>query len=225
MGDGVLGIVVSTVFSSLVVVVAFAIAHVSSEEADNIPLWAVALLEIPLWVGFVGVPVWASRTKGRGSLAADFGLRMEPKDVLVGLACGFVGQFLIGFVLLPLYDLFGIDQDKVGDTAEKLADRAHDPVGVVCLFLVVVVGAAIFEELFYRGLWMRSIARRFGTVPAVVLTAVLFGLMHFQPLDTFALTAFGLIAGTLAARYGRLGPAIWAHVAFNLTALVSLLAK
>jgi hypothetical protein len=27
----------------------------------------------------------------------------------------------------------------------------------------------------------------------------------------------------LAARSGRLGPAIWAHVAFNLTALVNLL--
>jgi membrane protease YdiL (CAAX protease family) len=126
-------------------------------------------------------------------------------------------------LLLPLYDLLGDDQDKVGETAEKLADRAHDPFGVVCLFLVVVVGAAIFEELFYRGLWMRAIARRTGPVPAVVLSALLFGLMHFQGVDTFALTGFGLIAGGLATRYKRLGPAIWAHVAFNLTALITLL--
>jgi len=185
----------------------------------------VALLQIPLWAGLVGIPVLASRAKGRGSLRADFGLWMKPKDIWIGLLCGFVGQLAIGLVLLPIYELLGIDRDKVGETAEKLADRAHDPVGVVCLFLVVVVGAAIFEELFYRGLWMRSIANRFGTVPGVVLSAVLFGIMHFQAVDTFALVGFGLIAGTLAARYGRLGPAIWAHVAFNLTALVSLLSN
>jgi membrane protease YdiL (CAAX protease family) len=199
------------------------VALVGVEDFDRIPLWEIAAFELPLWVGFVGVPLWASRTKGRGSLAADFGLRMEVRDIWVGLLCGFVGQLVLPLLLLPVYDLLGIDRDKVGDTAQKLADRAHDPFGVVCLFLVVVVGAAVFEELFYRGLWMRSIERRVGRVWAVILTAVLFGLMHFQPLDTFVLVGFGLIVGTLAARSGRLGPAIWAHVAFNLTALIALL--
>lgn len=223
MGDGAIGMA-ATFAASIAVSIGLAIAGVDAEEADDLSLLALPLLQLPLWLALVGVPLWASRTKGLGSLAADFGLRMKPKDIWIGLLCGFGAQVAIGIALLPIYELFGVDQDDVGETAERLADRATGPAEVVVLFLVVVVGAAVFEELFYRGLWMRSIANRFGAVPGVVLSALLFGSIHFQPVDTFALTTFGLVAGALATRYGRLGPAIWAHVAFNLTALVSLLA-
>jgi len=224
MGDGVIGVVVVLAASVLLFLVLDLIG-IDSEEAEDLPLSVLPLLQTPLWVGLIGVPIWASRTKGFGDLRRDFGFTMKGRDVWVGLLCGFVGQLLIGIVLLPLYELFGIDEDEVGQTAEELADRADDPLGVVMLFLVVVIGAAIFEEVFYRGLWMRAIANRFGKVAGVVLSAALFGLMHFQAVDTFALAGFGLIAAALATRYGRLGPAIWAHVAFNLTALISLLAN
>jgi membrane protease YdiL (CAAX protease family) len=53
---------------------------------------------------------------------------------------------------------------------------------------------------------------------------VLFGVVHFQPADTVFLAAFALVPALLTVRYGRLGPAIWAHVAFNLFAVMSLLA-
>jgi len=57
------------------------------------------------------------------------------------------------------------------------------------------------------------------------VSAIVFGVIHFQPVDTIPLVLFGALAGGLVARYGRLGPAIWAHVAFNTTAVVSLLHK
>jgi hypothetical protein len=55
-----------------------------------------------------------------------------------------------------------------------------------------------------------------------VACGVLFGAMHFQPLQLPGLTAFGIVAATLAARSGRLGPAVFAHVGFNAVALFSL---
>ena len=65
--------------------------------------------------------------------------------------------------------------------------------------------APVVEELFYRGLWFRAAERRWGTVIGVVVSAVVFGLMHLQPIDTPALIAFGLVTGWLAARYRRIG--------------------
>ena len=50
---------------------------------------------------------------------------------------------------------------------------------------------------------------------SIVITAVLFALVHFQALQLPGLILFGLVAGYLANRYGRLGPAIFAHVGFN----------
>jgi membrane protease YdiL (CAAX protease family) len=58
----------------------------------------------------------------------------------------------------------------------------------------------------------------------VVISSAVFGAIHFQIYDLPALFGFGVVAALLTVRTGRLGPAVWAHVAFNLTAVVSLLA-
>jgi membrane protease YdiL (CAAX protease family) len=223
MGDAVAGTLASLVVPSLVAVIAFAALGVTSSEADHLALWAVFLLELPLWAVLVGVAVRAALVKGSGSLVQDFGLAMRWTDVPLGLAAGLAAQFALNVVLIPLYDLFDLDRNEVGTTARDLADRAHGATNVVILVVLVVVIAPVVEELFYRGLWLRSAERRVGATAAVVLSALVFGAMHFQGIDTFALVGFGLVAGALAARSGRLGPSIWAHVAFNATAVVSLL--
>ena len=146
-------------------------------------------------------------------------------DVPLGLAFGLVGQVVLLLLLSLVYHLLGIDLDKVGETAEELTEGATDAVGVVLLILIVGVAAPVFEELFYRGLWLRSIERRAGPVVAVVASSVLFGLVHFEPYDLPALIGFGAICAVLTVRSGRLGPAIWAHLAFNITAVVGLLAQ
>lgn len=221
MGDAVLGNVASLLLSTAGLAVAFGASGV--EESEDLPLGWSTTVQAMLWAGMLAAVLYATHAKGRRSLREDFRFVMRPLDVLVGLVVGFAAQIVIALVTLPVYDLFGIDSDKVGDTAEGLADRADDPVAVAFLVLVVVVGAPVIEELFYRGLWFRSMEKRWSTVVAVVGTSVLFGAIHLQPYDLLPLGLFGLVAALLVARTGRLGPAIWAHVAFNLTAVVSLL--
>jgi uncharacterized protein len=223
MGDAVLGQVLSVVVPTIVVI--GVVATTGRDDLEDVPLWATALLQVPLWAGLLGAPLWATYLKGRRSLAADFGLRMTPMDIPVGLLVGFVGQIVLLLVLSIVYHLLGVDPDKVGETAEELTEGATNAIGVVLLVVIVGLAAPVFEELFYRGLWLRAIERRAGTVAAVIGSSVLFGLVHFEPYDLPALIGFGAITAVLTVRSGRLGPAIWAHVAFNLTAVVGLLAQ
>jgi membrane protease YdiL (CAAX protease family) len=58
---------------------------------------------------------------------------------------------------------------------------------------------------------------------ALVITAVVFGASHFEPLQFPALAVFGGLTGWLAYRNGRLGMSIFAHVGFNATTVVVLL--
>jgi membrane protease YdiL (CAAX protease family) len=223
MGDALLGMVLSLVLSTLGLGVILAVIDV--ELVEDLPLWAITIAEIPLWLGLLAPVWWASARKGLGSLRADFGLEMRPRDIPIGLGAGVGAQIVLGLVSTWIYDLLGVDTDKLGETAEELADRAVGPGNVVLLVLVVVVGAPIVEELFYRGLWMRSLERRFGSpIIALVVSSLIFGIAHFQPFDLIALAPAGLVFGWLALRYGRLGPAIWAHVGFNALAVVALLA-
>ncbi len=222
MGDAVLGTLLTLAVPTLVGTVV--LLAMGRSDFAGVSLAAVALLQVPLWAGLLGAPLWSTYAKGRRSLAADFGLRMRGIDIPIGLAAGFATQLVLVVAIALIYPLLGIDPEQVGTTAEELTSSATDALGVILLVAIVAVAAPLFEELFYRGLWLRSLERRFGTAWGVAVSSLIFGIIHFQVYDLPALFAFGLVAALLTVRTGRLGPAIWAHVAFNLTAVISLLA-
>jgi membrane protease YdiL (CAAX protease family) len=58
----------------------------------------------------------------------------------------------------------------------------------------------------------------------VVASALLFAGTHLDLLSLPALFVFGLVAGYLAIRTGRLGLPWWTHVGFNATTMVILIA-
>ena len=113
-------------------------------------------------------------------------------------------------------------EDRLTENAEDLVDRAGGS-WTVLLVAVVVIGAPIVEELFYRGLLQRSLADRFNEGAVLVFVAAVFAAVHFRPIEFPGLFVFGLILGWAALRYRRLGPAITIHVGFNLTGLLLVL--
>ena len=185
-----------------------------------VPLWLTAVVQIPLWVCLLGVPIAATVTKGNGPVR-DLWLRARPVDAPVGLAIGVAAQLvLLPLLYVPIFWVFG-DQD-VSAAARQLTDRATDPFGVVMLFLIVGIGAPIAEEVFFRGLTQRSLTRRWGAWIALFGTAAFFALTHFELLQLPALFLFGLMLGAMVFVTRRLGTSIWAHLGFNMVAAATL---
>jgi uncharacterized protein len=192
----------------------------TGDEFDDLSIGAIAIAQTGLWAGLFGVPWFVSRFKGNG-MARDFGLKVRLGDVLY-MGVGVAAQYVLILVYLPIFWLTDIDTDDLERPAREMTDRASGGWGVLLLVLVVGIGAPIFEEIFYRGLVQRSFQNRFGPWPAVVVTALIFGLVHFQPLQFPSLALFGAVLSVLALRTGRLGPAIFAHMGFNLITVVAL---
>jgi membrane protease YdiL (CAAX protease family) len=192
----------------------------ADDGTGDYPLWLVAVLQVPLWIGLAGGCWLVSRRWGTGDLVRDYGLDWEPIDLL-GIPVGIVTQLIFVPVLYEL--LWFIDTDDLSEPAENLTDKARGGLAAVLLVLLVVVVAPVVEELFFRGLLMRSISARWSDGIAIVGSSVLFGLAHFQLLQLPALILFGLVAGYSAYRTGRLGPAIMAHVGFSATTVFLLL--
>lgn len=214
MGDAAAGAAIGFFASAIVASVWTAVTG-----ADVESLGALAAGQVGLWLGLFGWPLVATRAKGSGSLVADFGLRARPGDA-IGLVVGIVCQLIVIPVLYLLVQLFTGDLD-VEAPARELADRAHGA-GFVVLAVLVVFGAPVVEELFFRGLLLRAAEHRFGTRWALAISSVAFAASHFQLVQLPGLALVGLIFGILVVRTGRLGPGIAAHVAFNATAVVSL---
>jgi hypothetical protein len=220
IGDAILGWLAAQVGG---LVLAQLVLEISGKEFDDWSLGLIAVAQVGLWAGFFGAPYLAGRFKGNG-LVTDFGLRIEGRDIAYGAFWGLLTQLvLIPLVYLPILQLTDIDSHDLSEPARNLTDRASDPFGVVMLVLIVGIGAPVLEEIFYRGLVLRAIEKRFGTWVGVIGTGVFFGVSHFEPLQMPALSLFGIVLGVLTVRNGRLGPAIAAHMAFNLVTVVALL--
>ncbi len=226
VADVLVAFFVAQVASVIGVVVYASAKGISADEftTDSLSIGEVALLQVPLWMGLLGMPLLSTWRRGNGPVR-DLGLRSTLRDAPIGLAIGVLCQFvLVPLVTLPVFLLTDVDQDELEAPARELTDKATG-LGVLVLVLVVVVGAPIAEEVFYRGLLQRTMARRLPTWPTLIITALLFGASHFQALQFPALAAFGLVLGVIAHRTGRLGMNIWAHVGFNATTVVILLSQ
>ncbi len=89
--------------------------------------------------------------------------------------------------------------------------------------LVLAGVAAVAEEALFRGVLLKQLRRILGRHPAVVLQALLFGLIHAgygSLLHVGAAAVFGLLLGYLALRDGLL-PAMAVHFVVNVAVLAA----
>ncbi len=226
-----IGHVATGIGLSIVVSAIIGAAVVAYVQKDPMPLWVIALLQIPMWVGLLvpliffgkGNPRWKNQLgiplrKGKQDELSFSPTRRTRKVLTIrqsieGLLIGIFSQAVLTPLLyLPI--LIFVDDLDVSGPARELTDQAHGA-GILLLILIVVVGAPVFEELFFRGYALRAFERRWSPTTALITSSILFGLVHFQPLQFPALVLFGFIAGKLAQRDEHIGRAVWAHVGFN----------
>lgn len=172
------------------------------------------------WAVLVATVVYASRHGGAGVEAASLRIRWRWTDLPIGSAVGVLTQLVVvPLVCLPLRGL--VDEDDLSGPARELFDRVGGA-GLVAMAVGVIVVAPIVEELFFRGLLLQAMRRRWGTTVAMVGSSVVFGATHFQPLQFPALAVAGGVFAGAAVRTGRLGPAVAIHAGFNVTTFVAL---
>ncbi len=182
-------------------------------------LWAVVAL-VGSWTGMVGWVVYASHRKGLGSLARDFGFRFRWIDPVIGFATGFATLIATGIFSQVVAGLVG--EEQASNTEQIFGGQQGNTVGLVLLAIGGAIGAPIVEELFFRGLALRAIERRFGPVVGVVGSSLIFALLHFQA-GTVASVAtlltvigsYAVVLAILARSFGRLGPSVFAHMTIN----------
>jgi hypothetical protein len=226
LGDVALGFSIGLAGAQLALAAILAATDRTVEQVDDLPLSLVALAQMGLWLGLFGAPLVATRLKGNG-LVADLHLRARLADVWRGGVVGVLLQVVaIPLLYWPLLDLLDKGSSDLEGPAREMTDRADGVLGVLLLVVIVGICAPVVEEIFYRGLFQQALLKRgLPPVAAIGVNATVFGLSHGQLLQLPALILFGAVAGVLAHRSGRLGPAITAHIAFNMVTVVALLAS
>lgn len=178
---------------------------------------------VGLWAAIVPAAILLSRVRGTGSLARDFGLRFEGRDWL-GVPIGLASQI----VLLPvIYWLLQrlTDRDifrELREPAEELTNRAGTDGAFFLLAVLLIVGAPLAEEIFYRGMLFVALRARTTVAVTIVVSGIVFAVAHLLPLLIPGLAAFGMVLAWVRARTGRLGMAVVAHATFNAVTVAAL---
>jgi len=80
----------------------------------------------------------------------------------------------------------------------------------------VVLAAPLCEEVFFRGFIQPKLIGRWGAPLGLLVTSVLFSLIHMDPVGFLARVALGSLFGWLAYAGGSLWVSISAHASYNL---------
>jgi uncharacterized protein len=174
----------------------------------RLPLQSLALL---VFEGLLVMPVWMVVFLRRKAGWAEVGFRHFAP--LVG--CSLPLAYL--FVAFAASAIWGVViQAMHWPTQQSLEPIfGSNPVSIAIGFVAACIVAPLAEETFFRGFVIGGLRRRFGTIGALLISALFFSLLHppFTILPIIFL--LGSLLGLLYLQTGSLWPGILMHAAFN----------
>ena len=162
-----------------------------------------------------GIPCWIVyhiRKKKTNIGSFNFTIenpRIIPLIVLVAipLNLGIAGPLI---ELVPMNDFF---RDMI---REMVLEMASDQ-GLL-MFIALVIAAPILEELIFRGIMLDGLLRIYSPTKAVIVSSLLFGLIHLNPAQFVGGALVGGFMGWVYVHTRSVLATILIHAAFNLTA-------
>jgi membrane protease YdiL (CAAX protease family) len=135
-----------------------------------------------------------------------------PRSILLGIGLAFPAWFAVSIVAALMAELLrqaGIQPQP--EPSQQLLTVA-DPVIAV---LATVVVAPVAEELFFRGVAFSAWSREYGVGRALLLSALLFAIIHASLVAFLPIFTLGLILALLYRRTGSLPASMALHATFN----------
>jgi len=187
---------------------------------DPTVAWILVISQGLVMAGLAGWPLAAAHWKGDG-WRKSFGFVVNGRAFLIG-GLGGIATFVVLATLTFISSV--VIGEQVDSAAAEVVSGMADVTWAYAVFLVfIAIGAPFVEEISFRGLMWGAIVKR-GWSPwlATSVSAVAFGLFHFEPMRVVALIAAGFVLGTVR-HYAGLGASMLSHAVVNTIGVVALL--
>jgi len=158
----------------------------------------------------------------RVNIKSYIGLDVNPRLVLWGFVSAAILLSVDIAVSAVLLIIFGESQAVI-DTNTLITNLSATPSGLV--YVATALGlAGVCEEFAFRGFLQSTLTRRFSFIPAVITSAFVFGLFHFDPQLVYIISAIsaGLVLGYIYHHWNSYIVVTIAHSSVNLIVLAML---
>jgi hypothetical protein len=190
----------------------------ATQPYDGVGLAVASFVMFPLEVAIL-----AMAARWRGWSAADYFALNVPRrgEVVMAAACTLALIFAVNGLL------YLTGKDIVSPFQVEAYRTAKDAGWLVWTMLAIVVVAPVGEEIAFRGFMYRGLARPGSEIPAIMVIALVWSLLHIQYdwVGMLQIFAIGLLFGWFRWASGSTTLTILMHVLVNLESMIETAIK
>ncbi len=205
--DAVKGIV-AAVGLVIVVVVATVVLLAATDASDSVVALATTVV---LDILLVGVALRFTIWKYRLPWSALGFRRLALEQARWALPAGLFTSLVVALVYSAIVHALGFDQE-VRSTSQL---DELGPGMLAGLVFMIVVGAPVAEEIFFRGFLYTGLRQNLGFKGAAVIASAIFAAAHLHPLTYVPIFIIGIILTWVYAQTGSLAASMLVHAAYN----------
>lgn len=133
---------------------------------------------------------------------------VKDKKIVIYSILFFIGIYFASSFIAGLLENI-IPSDETVNAA--LTHGFNSPFGIFAL----VVLAPVFEESLFRGVMLRGFLKNYSIAKSLIITSLLFGLLHFNSVQSITAAILGLALGWVFIKTGSLWVCILLHALNN----------
>ncbi len=139
----------------------------------------------------------------------------------LAIFCGGLHEWLTELWRALATDYPLLQRFSFGDTND-LVKQLSDSTTLFGMVLVIALAPALSEEIIFRGVIGRGLTKRYGVVFGVIVTSILFGLIHVHPAHALAVIPMGIYIHIAYLSSGSFLAPVLVHLINNSFAAVML---
>ena len=185
------------------------------------------VVSVLIWWGLILGPILLSLRFRGFKLGSVFGVDRMPvgRSVLLGVSLLVSALPLVFAVDYLASVLLKVNPSTDAQEVIRIFENSSTGAQRIPIILLAVVIAPVAEELAFRGYLYGVIKRYFGAVPALVLSGILFALIHLNLPSFFPLLVLASVFALAYELSGSLLVPMTMHALFNALSLILVLVE
>lgn len=209
LGVGIVGVIVA----SGIVAIPFALAGADLDSGGFIIVGTIVQDLV-----MIAAAYFVTADLGRPT-ARTFGLRPFKSS-----AFGWIFAALVAYLILT--SIYTVLVDPPSEQLPSgLEDADQNLLLAIATGMLLIVVAPLAEEVFFRGFMYQAFRNSFGVLPGALLSALIFGAIHFEFFKLVQLAILGVILALLFEKTRSLWSPIILHAVNNTLAYIYLLSQ
>lgn len=186
----------------------------------DIAVWRKAFPDYSEWINIIVITICAAgficllKSRYEINILSD----VTPAGILLAVLCSFLFFLLLDKCLDPVFEnLFPQSEQNYQKTIQSLMKSPVTSLLQVCII------APVTEEILMRGFILGGLKDTYGATAALLISSLLFALLHFNMAQTLSAFVCGIILGLLYIKTKSVLCCIIAHSGYNLISYVSMI--